>query len=1016
MRKVAVRCSWGLPTAWMAVTVAASAAQLPVRTYTTADGLARNTVECIVQDPREFLWFCTSEGLSRFDGYTFTNYGIDHGLPNRAVTSLLVSRRGVYWVGTWAGLFRFDPNSSPPQKFEAVPLGVGGSALLVYSLAEDRSGSLWAGTNSGLYRLESGEAAWVAVDAAVLPGGSTRVQVLFVDRRGALWIGVEGGVQIRWPDGRMTSYRDGRLRHGSFAALCDDREGRIWASDHKALYRLSPGAGPRDPIVSRTYTIKDGLPGNRIEALMESSDGRFWAGGGGGLGLYIPATDTFESYTTAQGLSDPGVKSLAEDKEGNLWVGAEAAGVMKIAHSGFTSYTRADGLSNMRIAALFLDRAGEVCVSNNVNGSIDCFDGRRFRSNLPNYPHNIQYFGWGSHQHVLQDHEGEWWIPTGQGLCRFGRTSHAAQLAGRSPKAVYTTRDGLGGNDIFRLFEDSRGDIWIVTLDSAALNRWERATGSIHRLRGADGLPDDDNPPVAFAEDRSGQVWVGLYRGGLARFRNGHFTLYTGADGVPAGMIGLLHLDHAGRLWIGSDRGGLGRIDNPSAANPRIARYTTSAGLSSNAVQCLTEDQWGRIYAGTVQGLDRLDPNSGRIRHYTSADGLARGEPHLAERDRDGALWFGSLLGLSRLEPEIEKPAAPPPVHIIGLQVHGVAQPLAEFGQTAVSGLVLQPNQNQLRLDFVGLGFAPGERLRYQYRLEGAERDWSPPTAQRTINYASLRPGGYTFEVRAVNAEGAVSPRPASVTFQVLAPVWQRWWFLAAASIALSLLIHSFYRYRLSQLLAVERIRTRIATDLHDDVGSSLSQVAILSEVVRRRIGESDPEINAPLSRIGVISRELVDSMSDIVWSINPAKDNLYFLTQRMREFANEAFMTRDIPLEFCALESDHEICIGAEVRRQVFLIFKESIHNVIRHANCSHVEIAIRVGGGRLVLQVRDNGLGFDTLSGVNGNGLASMRDRARRLGGTLDVTADGQSTSVTLEVPLAKTSASRPARSRPA
>ena len=352
----------------------------------------------------------------------------------------------------------------------------------------------------------------------------------------------------------------------------------------------------------------------------------------------------------------------------------------------------------------------------------------------------------------------------------------------------------------------------------------------------------------------------------------------------------------------------------------------------------------------------------------------------------------------------------------MGLQVLGVAQPLAEFGQSALSGLILQPNQNQLRLDFVGLGFASGERLRYQYRLEGADRDWSPPTEQRTINYASLRPGGYTFHVRAVNTEGTVSPRPASVTFQILAPVWQRWWFLATVSIALSLLIHGFYRYRLSQLLAVERIRTRIATDLHDDVGSGLSQVAILSEVVRRRIGESDPEINAPLSRIGVISRELVDSMSDIVWSINPAKDNLYFLTQRMREFASEAFMARDILLEFRASESDLQICIGAEVRRQVFLIFKESVHNVIRHANCTHVEIAIRVDGSRLVLQVRDNGLGFDPLAAVNGHGLASMRERARRLAGMLDVTADGGSTSVILEVPLAKTWLSRPAWPGPA
>jgi signal transduction histidine kinase len=205
-------------------------------------------------------------------------------------------------------------------------------------------------------------------------------------------------------------------------------------------------------------------------------------------------------------------------------------------------------------------------------------------------------------------------------------------------------------------------------------------------------------------------------------------------------------------------------------------------------------------------------------------------------------------------------------------------------------------------------------------------------------------------------------------------------------------------------LLALERIRTRIATDLHDDIGSSLSQVAILSEVVRRRIGESDPEINGPLSRIGVISRELVDSMSDIVWAINPAKDKLYFLAQRMREFASDVFMARGIQFDFRASNREYELVIGAEVRRQVFLIFKECVHNVIRHANCTHVEIEVRVGGGGLVVEVRDNGMGFEPLDATDGHGLASMRDRARQLEGTIDVAADDGGTAVTLDVPLVK------------
>jgi signal transduction histidine kinase len=515
--------------------------------------------------------------------------------------------------------------------------------------------------------------------------------------------------------------------------------------------------------------------------------------------------------------------------------------------------------------------------------------------------------------------------------------------------------------------------------------------------------------PTAFAEDRSGQLWMGFYNGGLARFCNDRFTHLSEADGVPAGQIKALHLDDSGRLWIASNRGGLGRIDDPGEARPRLVVYTTAEGLSNNSVRCLTEDKWGRIYACTGHGVDRLDPTTGRIRHYTTADGLAPGELNIARRDRQGALWFGTLLGLSRLAPELEKPVSPPPLVITGLQIRGAVRPLAELGESSISGLVLRPDQNQLQIDFVGLGFAPGERLRYEYRLEGADRDWSRPTDQRSVTFASLRPGNYTFQVRALNVEGETSPRPASVVFTILSPFWQRWWFLSAAATALGLLIYALYRYRLAHLLAVERIRIRIATDLHDDIGSSLSQVAILSEVVRHHVGESNSEIEAPLSRIGVISRELVDSMSDIVWSINPAKDKLYFLTQRMREFASDMLMARNIQFEFKTSNLEYETRIGAEVRRQVFLIFKECVHNAIRHANCNRIEIDVFAGGERLIVRVRDNGAGFEPTTAVNGHGFASMRDRAKRLGAKIEVTTGGAGTAVNLYVPLAKTPVQR-------
>jgi signal transduction histidine kinase/streptogramin lyase len=668
------------------------------------------------------------------------------------------------------------------------------------------------------------------------------------------------------------------------------------------------------------------------------------------------------------------------------------------------------------IASIFVEQAGELCGWAREKGLFDCFNGKRFTSIRPKYPGTIHHFGWGWNQTAFQDHAGEWWVPTGQGLCRFEKTKNTEDLAGRSPKAVYTTRDGLPGNDIFRLFEDSQGDIWLSTAEPppSPLTRWERATGRFHIYIEGDGLPWMQSSAMAFAEDRSGQLWVGPSDGGLLRHWKGYFTRYSESDGLPGGQIRALHTDRAGRLWIASTRGGLGRIDNPSEAKPRIVAYTTADGLSSNAVLCLTEDQWGRIYACTGHGVDRLDPTTGGIKHFTTADGLARGEQNVAGRDRQGGLWFGSLLALSRLVPEPEGPASPPPVFIMGLQVRGASRPLAEFGQSTVSGLVLQPNQNQLRLDFVGLGFAAGERLRYQYQLEGFDRDWSPPTEQRTINYASLRPGNYAFQVRALNVEGAVSPRPASVTFRVLAPVWQRWWFLSAAGIAFGLLIYSLYRYRLAQLLAVERIRTRIATDLHDDIGASLSHIAVLSEVVTSEVARlgviSDGQrVSEPLARIGSVSRELIDSMSDIVWAISPRKDRLRSLTQRMREFAGEILSARGIEFYLDAPDIDQQIKLDPEVRRQIFLIFKECVNNVVRHSRSTRLACDFRIERGDFVLRLSDNGHGFGATvaNGADsdcrgGHGLVSITRRVEALGGKLEVTtARDQGVTVLLRIP---------------
>ena len=301
----------------------------------------------------------------------------------------------------------------------------------------------------------------------------------------------------------------------------------------------------------------------------------------------------------------------------------------------------------------------------------------------------------------------------------------------------------------------------------------------------------------------------------------------------------------------------------------------------------------------------------------------------------------------------------------------------------------------------------PGESLRYQYRLEGADVDWSAPTEQRTITYAKLSPGQYRFLVRAVNSIGVLSPHPAIVSFKILSPIWRRWWFIAMAGALAGAVAYAVYRYRVAQLVALERVRTRIAADLHDDIGSSLSQISVLSEVLRNQLGEQEARVSKNLSLINRVSQEALDSMSDIVWAINPQQDHLSDLVRRMRRVASEALPARDIEFTFNAPATSLDLKLGADIRRQVFLMFKETINNLVRHSKCTLASIDLRIEGTCLALTVTDNGKGFDPDQINEGNGLISLHRRARSLGGETVVSSrKGEGATVMIKVPYSNQS----------
>jgi ligand-binding sensor domain-containing protein/signal transduction histidine kinase len=985
------------------------AQRLPVRFYTVNDGLPHNAINDILRDSHGFLWFSTPNGLSRFDGYEFTNYRMDD-LPSARVNTLLETRAGDYLAGTSAGLYRFNPNVKPTHFTVYQPEDP--EAVSIRAVFEDRAGNLWCGTYPGLYRFDpsaAGAAAFHFVDLGVR--GKRAVNVFAEDGAGNLWMGTDHGLFRRNPDGHIEHYWDDdwsvKIQRERVNALLLDRNDTLWAATWGGLWRITLSTAPGALSAKRVL----GLPGSLVFSVFESGDGHLWAGTYPGLSEIDQKTaKVTQQYSTVKT-----AEVLTEDLEGNLWVGS-GSGAARISGRGFWSYPAkyggGHGLEGKRDEPtdILESQAGELVVGSNF--SVSVLEEGHLTEIRPQFPSEITA-GWGWYQTVLQDREGDWWFPTRQGLFRFGPARSAKSLAGLRPKVVYTQRDGLASDEGFRLFEDRVGNIWVASIGGLTsrngVSCWVRATGKWqHYFR--DPPPPMDRGWVVstFAQDSSGALWVGFYQGGLTRFRDGVFRFFTEADGWVGGSVRAIHEDRYGALWIGSSRG-LTRVGFPGVPNPQFQPFRTAQGLSSTDVQSVISDDSGRIYVSTGAGVDQVETlrsaNSvslTHIRHYTAGDGLISQRLHMAFRDRTGAIWFGDNEGLSRFQPEPPK-AHPSPVVIQALRIAGVTVPVADLGESALTLPALEPAQNNVQIEYSGLNFAAGETLRYQYMLEGADKVWSGPTTQRAVYYSSLSPGKYRFLVRAVTVDGLTSVQPAAVDFTVLAPIWRRWWLQLPAIMVAAAIAYALYRYRLARLLALERLRTRIATDLHDDIGSTVSQIAMLSEVAGRH-AVKDEQIE-PLSDIANLSRELVDSMSEIVWAIDPAQDRLDDLAHRMRRFASDLFDTDGVRVEFRAPGQERNPAMDANMRRQIFLIFKEALHNASRHSGCTEVEIDFRFEKGMIDLRIQDNGAGCDLAEPSRGHGLASMQQRAKQMGGRIWLASQpGHGTTIQLHVPLAR------------
>jgi signal transduction histidine kinase/ligand-binding sensor domain-containing protein len=971
--------------------------------------------------------------VSRFDGREFRNFGVGHGLPSAYVGRMEETTDGDLWFGTTGGLAHLRPEPKQGElPIEAIRLASTNTGNYIFGLLADPTGGLWIGTGEALWHGTACGPRWcfarVSLDARIT---KTWVAPRLLENDGSLWLATARGLFRRRPDGRTRFYPLAAREIDMDLTLEPDRAGRLWIFTSEGILVLRPDETSGEPAQPLLETARVGpdlgqqddvavsLPERPGEAVSLGAtyplptftvgrDGAVWIGTSRGLSrLEGGRLEPFARGALPAG----GWTPQLEDRAGNLWATSEGHGVARIRRGGFVTYNRDDGLFDDVVQSVFEDSAGDIlAITGGAPRHVSLFDGTRFVDVTP--PSFLRLVPTArSAQIATQSADGDWWFSTREGLLRLAACP-ARDLATTPVRAVYGPANGLHDSRILHLFRARDGAVWVSTGQDGggAAVRVDPASGKVEQPDGFAELAGIQS----FAEDGAGHFYGSLLRAqGILRWQGATRRRLTVDDGLPAGPTSGVFLDSRGRLWVGGG-GGVTVVETPAADHPRMRRYTTADGLTSDYVSCITEDREGRIYLGSESGVDRIDIATGRVESFTDAEGFLGGRASSCLRDRQGRLWFGTRNGLTRVDPEREVDPPATPALLEAVRVAGVGQPMPTMGTPDAGPLVFRPDPGSVEIDFESVSPESRNAPRYEYELQPVDRKWVP-TGERSVLYGRLAAGSYRFLVRTAGARGP-SARPASLAFVIQAPIWQRAWFVTLALALLILLVAAsaalFHQARVRRLVALERVRTRIAADLHDDLGSSLSRISFLSELGSRRLGDGSEQAAEILADIGRSARELVEGTSDIVWAIDPRRDDLTSVLTRIRRFASDLLEAQGLAFSFETPAVVPAVPLAPERRRDLYLILKEAIHNVAKHAGARRAGVRCAVEAGVLVLEVWDDGVGLaGARESSSGRGLGNMRERAERLGATLRIGTAGETagetsgetgTRLTLTVPL--------------
>ncbi|NOS68565.1 MAG: histidine kinase [Verrucomicrobia bacterium] len=978
---------------------------------------------------------------------SFQSWQRETGMPRSAIRALAQTRDGYLWLGGDDGLARFDG-----VRFVNLDLGAVAGGNGVRTLLGDSYGALWIGTSGG------GLLRWVKDAFVSLNAGdglpTNSITALAEDNNGRVWIGTELGLRL-WQDGKIFALGgDETLRDAHITALCRDTSGAMWIGvGGVGIFRFRGGA-----LTAVTDPEMEVLLRQPHCLLLDRSE-RIWVGAGEDFVLCWESGQ-WRRFRIPRHSAMPFVSSLAEQPDGSVWAGSTSEGLFQFKQGKLSAINASAGLLDNRVTALFTDRDGYLWIGRDSGLS------RLRRDQLFAIGQN-EGLGFGAVQGLAEVTPGVVWaVKANDGLYRWdGRTFSRLTAAGLSPRdpklgAMLVTRDGscwvastnglllfrdpqavadesrlleLNGVSLTALAEGNDHSIWAGSRES---DLWQLARGQWTR---AAQFPSS-NGITALVAEQDGSLWVGTDGSGLFRWNKSGRAHFSRTNGLASDSIRTLHRDADGTLWIGTAGGGLARW-----RNGQITTFTTQQGLLENTVVQIQEDNAGRLWLGGHRGIACVSkgdfnadaagkPNSVFPHLYGSADGMPSEECSAGFfpsglKTKSGMLWFATLKGVAAVNPELLPTNTTAPAVILenilvdGVSVGSFRSAIARggFPMTNLAPLRIGAGKHRIELHYTSINFDVPERLRFRYQLEGLDAEWVEAGPRRAAFYNYVPPGDYRFRLAASSGGDAWNESEATLVMSVSRHFWQRWWVLALAATSVLAIVGGGVRFlekrkaqrrlqRLEQERALERERHRIAQDLHDEMGAKLCRISFLSEHAQRN-DHAQGEVRSQINTIADASRELLHTLDEIVWAVNPHNDTLEHVASYINQYAQNYFHNTGVE---CVLDMPDQFephPIASAARHHLFLAVHEAFTNILKHSGATSAKVVLLCHAGNFEIHIEDNGKGFNfaaqqDAAQKNSNsedGLRNMRQRLEGIGGSCFLESiPGRGTKICFILPL--------------